>query len=50
MQRLPDAASGFVAVGPLLGNLHRQSLGGLVVDGGADERNEQRMRPGGTAL
>ena len=38
------------AVRSLLGDLDRQPLGGLVVQRRADERREQRMRPGRTAL
>ena len=43
------AARKFVAIG-VVGDLHRKSLRRLVIDGRADERDEQRMRPGRPAL
>src|ERR1700736_449006 len=51
LQQLPDIVGMLVTVCMLLGNVHaRQPFLRLVVQRCADERHEQRMRPGGSAL
>ena len=50
MEHLPHLVRVLGSVGPLLGDLHRQSLCGLVVQCRTDEGHEQWVRSGGTAL